>query len=74
MAVIAENQNSIVFKADEVVIVTSCGAIDLELVRVLFEYLHVLSAYDDQRVIVSALGHDKERALAEKLEVLALGW
>ena len=73
MAVVAENQNSIVFKADEVVIIASCRAIDLKLIRVLFEDLHVLSADDDQRVIVPALGYDEQGALAEELEVLALG-
>ena len=73
MAVVAENQDSIVFKANEVIVVASCRAIDLELIRVLLEYLHVLSADYDQRVIVPAFGHDKQGALAEELEVLGLG-
>ena len=73
MAVVAENQDSIVFKSNEVIVVASCRAIDLELVRVLLEYLHVLSADDDQRVIVPALRHNEQGALAEELEVLALG-
>ena len=47
VAMITENNDSIIFKADEVVIVTSCRAIDFELVRVFFEHLHMLSAHDD---------------------------
>ena len=68
-----EDQYSVIFEADEVVIVAACRAIDLELVGVLLEHLHVLRADNDEGVVVAPLRHDEQRALAEELEVLGLG-
>ena len=73
MAVIAENQDSIVFKADKVIIVASYSTSDFELIRVLFEYLHMLSAHNYQCMIISAFGNDQQGTLAKKLEELGLG-